>query len=104
MVVFRWLSIVFVVVAVMLLGADLIGTLEKKVVVIRSLHDVFSLFNYDTRAALVADDASLTSSIIDSLLGWPGWLMTAFWGFVFAVIAPVQKAVRPLPPAPPIPR
>lgn len=104
MVVFRWLSIVFVVVAVMLLGADLVGTLEKKAVVIRSLHDVLVLFNYDAKAALVEDVPSLAFEIIGSLLNWPGWLIMAFWGFVFAVIAPAQRVVRPLPPPPPIPR
>jgi hypothetical protein len=103
MVVFRWLSIVFVVLAVMLLGADLVGTLERKVVVIRSIQDVLALFNYDAKAAL-GDNTSLMSAVIASLIGWPGWLMMAFWGFAFAVIAPAPKVVRPLPPPPPIPR
>jgi hypothetical protein len=104
MVVFRWLSFVFVVAAVMLLGADLVGTLEMKGIIIRSVYDVLALFNYDARPALVGDDLSLASSVTDSLLSWPGWLMMAFWGFVFAVIAPARRDVRPLPPPPPIPR
>jgi len=104
MVLFRWLSVVFVVVAVMLLGADLVGTLEKKIVIIRSLYDVLALFNYDAKVALSGNDPSLAFWISDALLSWPGWLMAAFWGFVFAMIAPVEKVVRPLPPPPPIPR
>jgi hypothetical protein len=103
MVVFRWLSIVFVILAVMLLGADLVGTLEKKAVVVRSLQDVMVLFSYDTKAAL-DNDASPMDSVLSWFIGWPGWLIMAFWGFAFAVIAPVPKAVRPLPPPPPIPR
>jgi hypothetical protein len=103
MVVFRWISIVLVILAVMLLGADLVGTLERKAVIIRSLNDVFGLFGYDPEAALT-NDVSLMAAVIASLIGWPGWLMMAFWGFVFAVIAPAPKAVRPLPPPPPIPR
>ncbi len=55
MFIFRWLSIVFIVTAVMLLGADLIGTLEKKALVIRSLQNVLLLFNYDATQALVAN-------------------------------------------------
>ena len=34
----------------------------------------------------------------------PGWLTLAFLAFVFAIIAPSSKPVRPLPPPPPIPR
>ena len=105
MVIFRWLSLVLVVIAVMLLGADLVGTLEKKGVVIRTLNDVFVLFSFDAKAVLFEAVPSFVYTIAAVFLDWPGWLIMAFWGFVFAVIAPPSlKGVRPLPPPPPIPR
>jgi hypothetical protein len=104
MIVFRWMSIVLVAVAVMLLGGDLVTTLEKKAVVVRSLNDVMLLFGYDARATLFESLPPLVFAVVDSLISWPGWLIMAFWGFVSAVIAPAPRAVRPLPPPPPIPR
>jgi hypothetical protein len=104
MFIFRWLSIVLIVLAVMLLGADLIGTLEKKVLVIRSLHDVMVLFNYDATKAMVANFPSAVLGLTVGLISLPGWATLSVLAFVFAVIAPTPKPYRPLPPPPPIPR
>ena len=104
MFIFRWLSIVFIVTAVMLLGADLVGTLEKKMVVIRSMQDVLMLFNYDARQVVVSTLPPQLVNVTVMILETPCWLTLAFLAFVFAVIAPSGKPVRPLPPPPPIPR
>ena len=104
MVIFRWLSVVFIVVAVMLLGADLVGTLEKKFVVIRSLHDILILFNYDAKQVLILNFPPQLVNAGVMILDAPGWLTLAILSFFFAVIAPASKPVRPLPPPPPIPR
>jgi len=104
MAVFRWLSLILVVIAVMLLGADLVSTLERKIFVIRSLQDVVVLFGYDTKAnLLVAWPLGLANAAV-WIIESPGWLILAFLGFAFAIIAPSPKAVRALPPPPPIPR
>ena len=104
MFIFRWLSIVFIVTAVMLLGADLVGTLEKKAVVIRSLQNVLLLFNYDATQALVANFPPQLVRVSVMIIETPGWITFSLLAFVFAVIAPTPKPVRPLPPPPPIPR
>jgi hypothetical protein len=104
MFIFRWLSIVFIVTAVMLLGADLVGTLEKKAIIIRSMQDVLILFNYDARQIIVSSFPPQIVNVTVVILEAPGWLTLAFLAFVFAVIAPSPKPVRPLPPPPPIPR
>jgi hypothetical protein len=104
MFIFRWLSIVFIVTAVMLLGADLVGTLEKKALVIRSLQNVLLLFNYDATQALVANLPPQVVHVTVMIIETPGWITFSLLAFVFAVIAPVPKPVRPLPPPPPIPR
>jgi len=104
MVVFRWISLILVCVAVMLLGADLVATLEKKVVVIRSLNDVILLFSYDARQEMVASWPTSLLTVGVTFIDWPGWLIFAFFGFACALFAPSSKQVRPLPPPPPIPR
>ena len=104
MFIFRWLSIVFIVTEVMLLGADLIGTLEKKALVIRSLQNVLLLFNYDATQAFVANFPPQLVRVSVAIVETPGWISFSLLAFVFAVIAPSTKPVRPLPPPPPIPR
>jgi hypothetical protein len=104
MVIFRWLSLILIVMAVMLLGADLVGTLEKKAVVIRSLHDVLILFGYDAKAALIASLPPQVLNVAVTVVEAPSWLTLAFLAFSLAVIAPSSKPARPLPPPPPIPR
>jgi hypothetical protein len=104
MFIFRWFSIVFIVTAVMLLGADLVGTLEKKTVVIRSLQNVMMLFNYDATQALITNFPPQVVRVSVMVIEAPGWITFALLAFVFAVIAPTPKPVRPLPPPPPIPR
>jgi hypothetical protein len=104
MFIFRWLSIVLIVVAVMLLGADLVGTLEKKALLIRSLQDVLVLFNYDAGQSLVASFPPRVVNVADLIIEAPSWLTLAVLAFFFAVIAPGTKRARPLPPPPPIPR
>lgn len=104
MIIFRWLSLVLIVLAVMLLGADLIGTLEKKVVVIRSLQDVLILFNYDTAKAMTETFPSQVLGIGIAVISWPGWATLSVLAILFGILAPSSKRVRPLPPPPPIPR
>ena len=104
MFIFRWFSLILIVLAVMLLGADLVGTLEKHVLVVRSLQDVVMLFGYDTKESLIANFPQQLVVVGDRILASPGWLVFGIVSFLLAVIAPSSKAVRPLPPPPPIPR
>jgi hypothetical protein len=104
MVIFRWLSLILIVMAVMLLGADLVATLEKKAVVIRSLHDVLALFGYHARDSLIANLPSQLLNVAVTIVEAPSWLTLAFVAFSLAIIAGSSKPVRPLPPPPPIPR
>ena len=104
MFIFRWLSLILIVLAVMLLGADLVGTLEKKALFIRSLQDILLLFQYDTREALIANFPLQIVNVANKIIEAPSWLTLGMLGFLLAVIAPPGKHVRPLPPAPPISR
>lgn len=104
MVVFRWLSLILIVLAVMLLGADLVGTLEKKAFFVRSAQDILVLFNYNAKDAAIAGLPPQILNLVVMIIEAPGWLTFAFFAFFFAIIAPSSRKVRPLPPAPPIVR
>ena len=104
MFIFRWLSLILIVLAVMLLGADLVGTLEKHVLVLRSLQDVILLFSYNMKDSLIANAPLQVVVVVLRIIESPGWLVFGIFSFLFAIIAPSSKSVRPLPPPPPIPR
>jgi hypothetical protein len=104
MFIFRWLSLILIVLAVMLLGADLIGTLEKHALVLRSLQDVVLLFGYNMKDALIGNAPEQIVVVVLKIIESPGWVVFAIVSFLFAIIAPSSKVVRPLPPPPPIPR
>ena len=104
MIVFRWLSLVLMVMAVMLLGADVVGTLERKEIYIRSLQEVLLLFNYNAREALLGNLDARLANLGIAVVESPSWLSLAIVGIVFAFVAPSSKPTRPLPPPPPIPR
>jgi hypothetical protein len=88
-VVLRFVSLVLIAIALMLLGADLVSTLEKGgEITVRSLADVWALFD---RAVLAAFRAwmshslpSVLVSFAEAVLRLPGW---AFFGVIGVVIA-----------------
>jgi len=55
MFIIRWLSLVLRVIAVMLLGADLVSTLEKHALFIRSIEQILMLFGADAKLAVQAN-------------------------------------------------
>ena len=95
MFVVRWFSIVLVVIAVMLLGADLVSTLEMKTMVFRSLNQVVILFGFDMKRALLANGPSPLADATVYIIGLPAWLMFGFLSFVFS--QPTPKPTRSLP-------
>ena len=99
MFIFRWLSIVFIVTAVMLLGADLIGTLEKKALVIRSLQNVLLLFNYDATQAFVANFPPQLVRVSVAIVETPGWITFSLLAFVFERVDSIRAQVYTIPVA-----
>jgi hypothetical protein len=105
MFIIRWLSLVLIVIAVMLLGADLVSTLEKHALFIRSVEQILMLFGADAKLAVQSNFPSLIANVYTTLIGWPGWAMFGLLGVIFALIASTpRKPSRPLPSPPPIVR
>jgi len=101
----RWLSLVLIVIAAMLLGVDLVSTLEKHALFIRSIEQILMLFGADAKLAVQANFPALIANVCTTLIGWPGWAMFGVLGVIFALIAlPPRKPSRPPPSPPPIAR
>jgi hypothetical protein len=105
MVVIRWLSLVLLVLALMLLGADSVTSLEQQAgFKIRSLDTILLLFNADLKPWVMATFSGSAQNAITSLLAAPAWAVAGVLGVVFSVLTPNRriKAVKDAPPAQPI--
>jgi hypothetical protein len=106
MFIIRWLSVVLIVISLMLLGADVVNTLEKHgELVIRSLEMIIMIFGYDAKSAIQGNIPPQLANVLLSIIAWPGWLTIGGLGVLLALIAPQPRtARRSAPPVPPISR
>jgi hypothetical protein len=86
----RLLSLILIVSALMLLGADAVTSLEKGGdVTVRSLGTVWGLFNQGALDACknwVQNHAAFAAPFVYSALGLPGWSVTGVVGVILAFI------------------
>jgi hypothetical protein len=95
MVVFRWLSLTLIVLALMLLGADIISSLEAgSGVVVRSLDKVFLLFGLDAKPWIQTRFSSGFANAFLAVLSSPGWATLGIVGVVLALIVPSRREKR----------
>jgi hypothetical protein len=89
-VVMRLVSLVLIVSALMLLGADAVTSLEKGgEITVRSLGTVWALFNPGVLQAFkdwVAHHAAFMAQFVYSALSLPGWAVTGVIGVILAFI------------------
>ena len=90
-VVMRFISLVLVVAALMLLGADGITSLEHHGQIdVRSLETVWGLFDKSAIEAFKAWDAAhlpgFLSGVVFNLLALPGWAVTGVIGVILAFL------------------
>jgi hypothetical protein len=84
----RFVSLILIVIALMLLGADLVTTLEKGgEITVRSIEDVWAMFS---RASVDAFKSWLehtlpqpSSGWVEAVLSLPGW---AFFGVIGVIL------------------
>ncbi len=87
MAIFRLLALVFIVVGLMLLGADIVTTLEKGgALALRSLATVLGLVNADPSMWVQVALPASVSAIVMVVLGWPGWAFIGGFGVLFGAI------------------
>ena len=106
MIVLRFFSLILIVLALMLLGADIISTLEMNgAIVIRSLDRVLLLVGLDPKPWLQTNAPPQLANACIALLGWAGWLTLGVLGLVLGLFTPSpRKTVHIPPPQPPIER
>jgi hypothetical protein len=86
----RLLSLVLIVIALMLLGADAVTSLEKGgEITVRSLGAIWGLFNPGGLAAFknwMQNHAPFAAQSVYSALALPGWSVTGVIGVILAFI------------------
>jgi hypothetical protein len=95
MVVFRWFSFILIVLALMLLGADIVSTREAAGgVVLRSLDKDLLLFGLDAKPWVQATFSAGFASAVLALLSFPAWATLGIVGVVLALIVPGRRKKR----------
>jgi hypothetical protein len=102
MLIFRVIGLFLIVVALMLLGADLVSTLEKNgATTIRSFDQILLLLGADTRS-WIERLPPLIANVLAVLLSWPGWAVVAIPGVLLGMVGgPARQKHRAPPPPPP---
>jgi hypothetical protein len=106
MFIFRWLSLILIVVALMLLGADIVSTLERNgVAVVRSFAQILLLFGVDAIGWLRNGLPGRAAAIGLSVMSGPAWLVVGVPGAVLAALTSRPRKNPRLPRSqPPIER
>ncbi|MEM8986045.1 MAG: hypothetical protein AAGC95_04910 [Pseudomonadota bacterium] len=85
MVIFRFAAWLFVAVALMLLGADAVGSLESGDVTLRSSADALAMFGVDG-AGLIDGAPAGVSQALGALMAVPGWAVLGVVGILLVMI------------------
>ena len=103
MAIFRFIGLVLIVLALMLLGADVVSTLENNgEAVIRSLDRILRLAGVDAKTWLQQQLAPLAANTAIAILSWPGWAVLGAPGAILGILGAPRRERRPLaPPLPP---
>src|SRR4051794_16248847 len=105
MIILRLLGLLLIVLALMLLGADVVSTLEKNGdTVVRSLEQILQLLGVD---ALPWFERTLGPQFVQGvkfIFAWPAWAVLGIPGAILGMLAasPRQRRSEPPPPTRPI--
>ena len=102
MIVLRLLGLLLIVLALMLLGADVVSTLEKNGdIVIRSFDQILMLFGIDAVPWSQRSLGPLFARVVAIVFSWPGWAVLGLPGILLGMLAAVPHARRSRrPPSP----
>jgi hypothetical protein len=95
---FRVISLILISLALMLLGADIVSTLEGDMLRLRSTDYLLGLFDSSPKPWVDANQAQWWAGILNALLLMPAWIMPGVLGFLVSLATTPKK--RPPPPAP----
>ena len=105
MVIFRLFSVFLIIVALMLLGADVVSALEHTDAMIpRSLNQILMLFDFDAAEWLAQNLPLQFAQLCITIVSWPGWALIGVPGVVLGLLTAGRTERRPPKPLPPIHR
>ena len=88
----RLISLLLIIIGLMLLGADVVSSLEEVskggTIVIRSIQDVWTLFGDPNHFKAWCENSlpEFLASAIESMMTWWGWAVTGVIGVVMAFL------------------
>ena len=95
MIVLRLLGLFLIVLALMLLGADVVSTLEKNGdIVIRSLDQILMLFGIDAVPWFGRTAGLQFGRVMAVVLSWPGWAVLGLPGVLLGMLAAAPRERR----------
>ena len=93
---FRWFSLTLIVLALMLLGADIISTLEAGTgVIVRPMDKVLLLFGLDGKPWIQASFSTAVANALLAVLSLPGWATLGVVGVLFMLLFPPRRTRPP---------
>src|SRR6266567_8299642 len=105
MTILRLISILFIIVAVMLLGADVVSALEETDEMIpRSLNHILVLCGFDAMEWLAQNLPLQFAQLCITVVSWAGWAVIGVRGVVLGLPTAGRTKHRPPKPLPPIHR
>ena len=97
---FRIVSLILISLALMLLGADIVTTLETDMLRLRSTDYLLGLFNGSPRPWVDANQAQWWAGVLNTLLMVPAWIIPGVLGFLLSLATKPKKRGPPPPPRP----
>jgi hypothetical protein len=99
MIIFRLLGLLLIVLALMLLGADVVSTLEKGgEPVIRSLEQILSLLRIDALPWFERTLGPQFTRGMAVVFSWPAWAVLGVPGALLGMLSSRRRKRRALPP------
>jgi hypothetical protein len=98
---FRIIGLILLSLALLLLGADIVSTLEGDVLRLRSTDYILGLFNASPRPWLDANPDQWWGDVLSAIVLMPAWILPGLFGFLFALATRPARRPPPPPPRPP---
>jgi len=108
MTILRFISLVLIVISLMLLGADVVSTLERNgETLVRSFDHILMVAGVDAKPWLQQTLPPELANLLIAAMAWPGWSVLGIPGTILGLLSSGprgRRESRPPPPSPPISR
>ena len=94
---FRLLGLLLISLALMLVGADVVTTIETDALRLRSTDYLLGLFNGSPKPWVDANEGQWWAGVLNGMLLMPAWIIPGVLGFLLTFVTKPKKR----PPAPP---